>query len=136
MFAGLNDFIGVWQLSREISHDDASDASFTGHARFIPKQDGLLYHETGQLQIEGQSAVNAERRYFWRPAGQGAIDVFFDDGRAFHRIDPTRPEDTHFCDPDTYIVRYRFSDWPEWQANWRVSGPKKSYRLTSLYKKL
>ncbi|MEL6170416.1 MAG: DUF6314 family protein, partial [Pseudomonadota bacterium] len=76
MFAGLNDFIGVWQLSREISHDDASDASFTGHARFIPKQDGLLYHETGQLQIEGQSAVNCTL-----PCRPPKISPFGIDGR-------------------------------------------------------
>ena len=63
------------------------------------------------------------------------IAVFFADGRAFHRFVPAADtvEADHWCDPDTYKVRYDFSRWPVWQAEWRVTGPRKDYVMQSVY---
>ena len=51
----------------------------------------------------------ASREYLLQPADRpDALDVFFDDGRPFHRMSFT-PEanlDRHWCDPDTYRVTY------------------------------
>ena len=41
--------------------------------------------------------------------------------------------DRHWCDPDSYAVRYDFSRWPEWSARWRVEGPHKAYIMYSRY---
>jgi len=39
----------------------------------------------------------------------------------------------HWCDPDQYDGQYDFSRWPEWRCIWQVRGPRKDYRMTSLY---
>lgn len=131
----LTDFTGRWRLSRQIADARGPDAVFTGTATFIPDAQGLRLLETGELRLQGQGAFQAERLYLWRQAG-AAIAVFFADGRDFHRFDPRGAEVTadHWCDPDTYKVRYDFTDWPLWQAEWRVTGPRKDYVMRTQYR--
>ena len=47
----------------------------------------------------------------------------------------TDPGDVHACDPDTYRVRYDFRRWPRWQAEWRVTGPRKDYGMLSRFRR-
>ncbi|MFD1194249.1 DUF6314 family protein [Seohaeicola saemankumensis] len=131
---GLMDFEGRWRLDRQITDTRGADALFTGWAVFAADAEGLDLHEAGRLELKGQGGFQAERRYLWRQDGAG-IAVLFADGRAFHRFDPaarTALAD-HWCDPDTYEVRYDFSGWPVWRAEWRVTGPRKDYVMTSVY---
>lgn len=134
----LQDFDGVWQIDRVIrDHRADSDGTFTGTATFAPGEGGLICTEIGTLQMQGQVAMTAERRYIWRAGGAGQIAVFFDDGRAFHQfaLAGDSAEATHHCDPDIYQVRYDFSRWPIWRIVWQVEGPRKSYQLTSEYRR-
>lgn len=130
----LQDFEGLWRLERRIHDARGPDARFSGTARFVPDGEGLILDEAGRLDLTGQGAFQAERRYLWRPDG-ACIAVFFADGRDFHRFDPGQGAAVadHWCDPDTYQVRYDFSDWPRWQAEWRVTGPRKDYTMRSHY---
>ena len=82
--------------------------------------------------------MRATRRYLWKDGGAGTIDVLFDDGRLFHRFDAEdeAPAAEHACPPDTYRVRYDFRRWPRWQAEWRVTGPRKDYGILSRYRPL
>ncbi|WP_226782576.1 DUF6314 family protein [Oceaniglobus trochenteri] len=131
----LADFTGSWTLTRQIDDSrNATRANLEGLARFIGDGAGLRYDEAGTLRLPGQAPVQARRRYHWR-AESGAIVVFFEDGRPFHRFDPadSAPGDTHLCTPDTYVVRYDFSRWPRWTSHWQVNGPRKAYAMTSLY---
>ena len=130
----LQDFQGLWRLERQITDARGPDAVFTGTADFSPDDAGLTLHESGRLELAGQGGFQAERRYLWRPDGAG-IAVLFADGRDFHRFDPAwvEAEADHWCDPDTYKVRYDFREWPRWQAEWRVTGPRKDYVMRSLY---
>ena len=106
----------------------------TGVAVLSRDGDGLMYRETGDLQLGEMSPIRAERSYLWRPGGVGRVTVAFADGRPFHDIALIpRPEAEHFCDPDQYSVRYDFGDWPRWTAVWRVKGPRKDYRMTTRY---
>jgi hypothetical protein len=75
--------------------------------------------------------MEAERVYLWRASGAG-IEVLFDDGRPFHRIDDSA-EAAHWCDPDQYDVTYEFGRWPKWSSRWRVLGPRKDYVMVSNY---
>ena len=134
----LEQFVGSFQLVRHI-HDGADRdgplvARLEGSAVFTPDQAGLAYAETGEMRLEGGQIVSAERQYLWR-AEPGRIAVFFGDGRAFHTFDPAEPhpEARHDCDPDLYRVRYDFSRWPDWSSEWRVTGPRKNYRMVSEY---
>jgi hypothetical protein len=124
----LADFIGTWTLSRSLAHGDGTQARFEGQARFTPQGDGALYHEAGDL-IMGQGRFHAERSYRW----DADLRVFFDDGRFFHQVPDAGGEAAHWCDPDQYDVVYDFSQWPRWQAVWRVRGPRKDYTSTTDY---
>lgn len=131
----LDDFEGAWVIDRRIVHDDQPDAQFRGSARFIPGGEGLLYEEKGLMKIDGLRPVSAQRNYVWREASGGGIEVLFEDGRAFHKIDFANPTDTHWCDPDIYEVSYHFGQWPDWIATWKVNGPRKAYRMVSTYRR-
>lgn len=129
----LSDFVGSWRLSRRIVEADGRSATFAGTARFTPDGEGLIYREDGLLALPGTAApIRAERRYLWREDGAGIV-VLFDDGRPFHRFAPARPEAAHWCEPDDYRVRYDFSGWPVWRAEWRVTGPRKDYHMIGEY---
>ncbi|WP_212525814.1 DUF6314 family protein [Actibacterium sp. MT2.3-13A] len=134
----LADFEGRWRLEREIDDAKAGQrARFSGTATFTREAaGGLLCDEAGTLILPGQPPLAAARRYLWRAEG-GDIAVFFHDGRPFHLIAPgARPEAGHDCPPDLYQVRYDFRRWPEWRAEWRVSGRRKDYLMRSTYARL
>lgn len=128
------DFCGEWRVSRSIESDIAGQSGrFVGRAWFSPDDGGLLYREAGTLTV-GAHKMEAERRYLWREDA-GEIVVLFDDGKPFHRFAPSKIAASHFCDPDTYNVRYDFAAWPEWSSRWRVTGPRKDYVMTSVYRR-
>jgi len=127
----LWDFEGNWQVTRRI--EDAlsgQNGLFEGNARFERDELGLRFSERGVLTLGGAS-MEAERLYLWR-AGADGIEVFFDDGRFFHRIGAAG-EAAHWCDPDQYDVTYEFSGWAEWSSRWRVKGPRKDYVMVGEY---
>lgn len=129
----LWDFEGDWQITRRI--EDAlsgQEAGFVGTARFERDCLGLRYSEKGLLTLGGAS-MEAERVYLWRSADAG-IEVFFDDGRFFHRIDGSSGAG-HWCDPDQYDGIYDFGDWPDWSSRWQVKGPRKDYVMVSIFKR-
>lgn len=132
----LQSFLGLWRIERAI--EDARNGArgrFTGSAHFTPHRDGLLYREEGRLRLGEGPEMAAARAYLWRDGGAGTIAIHFEDGRHFHRLHAGEdtPADSHDCPPDRYHVRYDFTRWPLWQSEWRVAGPRKDYRLLSLY---
>jgi hypothetical protein len=134
----LSAFEGLWEMTRAIEDVRAGETgSLTGVAQFAPAAGGgLLYSETGSLSLGGRPAVEATRRYLWRDGGAAAIEVLFEDKRFFHRFyaDEARPAALHDCPPDRYRVRYDFSRWPRWTAEWRVTGPRKDYGMVTEYR--
>ncbi|MFU8883499.1 MAG: DUF6314 family protein [Rhodobacterales bacterium] len=133
----LMDFAGQWRVERQIRDANGPDAVFGGTATFTPDDAGLRLQESGELRLIGQGAFQAQRAYLWRQCGS-LIAVMFDDGRDFHLFDPAHriAHADHWCDPDTYKVRYDFSGWPRWQAQWQVNGPRKAYSMQSVYSPL
>ncbi|MEM6277313.1 MAG: DUF6314 family protein [Pseudomonadota bacterium] len=123
-----HDFRRVWLLKREIVHENEAPGMFEGLARITRR---WTYLEWGNLEVRGRD-YTAGRRYWWKPM-DGGFDIRFEDGKPFHELHFDAPSARHFCDPDTYDVRYDFSDWPKWRSTWDVSGPRKSYRMSSLY---
>jgi hypothetical protein len=133
----LSSFTGAWTLERTVEDVRAARTGrLTGEARFTPAPGGLAYAEEGTLAFAGSAPMRATRRYLWRDGGAGTIDVLFEDGRLFHRFDAedSAPAASHECPPDSYRVRYDFRLWPRWQAEWRVTGPRKDYALVSRYR--
>ena len=133
----LHSFAGTWALDRTIEDVRAGrTGTLIGEARFAPDATGLAYLEEGTLAFEGGPAMPATRRYLWRDGGSGTIDVLFADGRFCHRVDAEDPAPaaSHDCPPDSYRVRYDFRAWPRWQAEWRVTGPRKDYAMVSRFR--
>ncbi len=127
----LADFLGSWSISRRIAQAKGPEATFRGTAVWQKVDGGALYHETGQLQIEGQGALTAEQRYIWRDD----LSVWFDEDRFFHNVPQLGGEVGHYCAPDQYDGCYDFTGWPVWSVTWNVSGPRKSYRSVTEYRR-
>ena len=129
-------FKGDWTLNRHIFDLDSQWLGrFEGEAIFTPREDGLYYHEEGKLQFGGLTAMTATRDYIWTFPKDDTVRIMFEDGQHFHDFDASepRPQASHYCDPDEYDVTYDFRNWPNWRAEWRVEGPRKDYRMVSMY---
>lgn len=135
----LLDFEGTWTLERLIQDRlTGQDSTLTGTAKLTRGADGALdYTEEGELKVPDQPPLTASRSYRWTRKNGGQVAVDFEDGGHFHSfsLNRTMPEATHICSPDMYHVTYDFSKWPAWSAEWRVQGPRKSYRLRSEYRR-
>lgn len=128
----LADLQGRWHVQRRIDDRRAGLVGhFNGTAEWHPDAEGLVQIETGVLTYGQAAPMQATRRYLWRRDGDG-LQVFFDDGRPFHRLD-ARLSDCHDCPPDTYNVSYEMTDWPRWQQIWHVTGPRKDAVIVSTF---
>ncbi|WP_299733173.1 DUF6314 family protein [uncultured Tateyamaria sp.] len=127
----LADFLGRWEIAREIVPASGPRASFSGHAEWSAAPGGAEYFETGVLHLDGAPPMTAERRYHWAED----LSVRFGDGRDFHQVPPAGGQASHFCDPDTYLVTYDFSDWPAFTVRYDVSGPRKDYVMISRFRR-
>lgn len=92
----------------------------------------MIYREAGTLTVAGQAPMQAERCYHWH----SDLSVHFEDGRFFHKVPPSGGDTEHWCAPDTYVGRYDFTCWRTFEVIWRVTGPRKSYQMCSLYTRL
>lgn len=129
----LADFAGSWALTRRILSPGQADARFEGTAVWAEAAAGrLAYEETGTLTLAGHPPMHSTRRYVW----DAALGVWFDDGRFFHTVPPGGGRATHWCDPDYYVVDYRFDDWPAFEVTWQVTGPRKDYASVTRYTRL
>mgnify|MGYP000026460516 CR=1 FL=1 len=131
-------FLGNWTVERHI-HDQGGKrlGRFEGIVQFSRAGEHVCYAEEGLMQYGGQAQFKASRVYQWRFPGGARIEVKFADGRDFHSIDFVRGSvsASHFCAPDKYDVTYDFGNWPEWSTEWHVEGPRKAYRMMSIFRR-
>ncbi len=133
----LHDFAGVWSIARVIKDRMGRGAGdLTGRARLSAGPHGLDYAERGILRLAGHPAMEAQRRYLWRPGDDGGIEVLFADGRFFHAFDPAvaRSDVRHTCPPDLYMGQFDLRRWPVWQVEWRITGPRKDCHIRTCYR--
>ncbi len=126
---------GTWAVERQLlDRATGTHGTFSGVVRFSPTDDGgLAFHEEGTMRWPAFTGP-ASREYLLRASGQAAaLDVFFADGRPFHRMSfaPDASHDNHWCDPDTYRVSYTYGGPDRFGYTWEVSGPLKDLQLTS-----
>lgn len=134
--ASLAALEGPWLLDRVVTHSDGTEHRLLGRAEFRRSGVRLVHDEEGILTGDGMPPVRATRRYIWR-AEPGRLECAFPDNRPFHTIPlgVERPETTYLCPPDRYVVSYDFADAAEWRSTWRVTGPRKDYRMVSTYRR-
>lgn len=129
-------FEGRWRIARRIEDQRAGQVlEATGYAALQQGENALTYDEELTLNVPGQAPMTATRRYLWQ-AQADQIRICFEDGRYFHSLElgVQRSQDHHDCPPDSYDAAYDFTDWPQaWRVIWTVSGPRKSYVMTSVY---
>lgn len=126
---------GTWAVERQLlDRATGTHGTFSGVVHFSPTDDGgLAFREEGTVRWPTFTGP-AFREYLLRPsADTSALDVFFADGRPFHRMSfaPAASHDAHWCDPDTYRVSYTFEGPDRFGYTWDVSGPRKNLLLTS-----
>jgi len=131
----IEDFSGAWRIQRDISDLRILETgTLEGQATFTPDADGLRYHETGQLRFAGSAPVLAERRYIWTFQAD-IITVTHADGSPFHSFERSAgfTATPHLCGQDLYQGTYSFTQFPDWQVTWQVTGPRKDYRSVTSY---
>ncbi|HKU03094.1 MAG TPA: DUF6314 family protein [Arthrobacter sp.] len=126
---------GRWRLLRELlDRSDGTRGTFSGVVVFTPTDDGgLTLREEGTMRWPSFTGP-ASREYVLKPLPQpDALDVFFPDGRPFHRMGfaPDASQDSHWCDPDTYRVSYTRQGPDAFSYSWDVTGPRKDLLLVS-----
>ena len=132
--ASLGALTAIWQIEREIHHASGATDRMRGTAKFTRSGPRLIQDEEGWLET-ATGRFRATRRYVWTESA-GRLDVFFDDMRPFHSValNVACPEAVHLCPPDRYQVAYDFSAWPVWRSTWQVEGPRKDYRMQTVFR--
>jgi Family of unknown function (DUF6314) len=131
---------GKWTVERQLLDRSAGTrGTFSGVVRFALTDDGgVTLREEGTMRWPTFTGP-ASRMYLLRPADRpDALEVFFEDGRPFHRMSFTAEAnlDRHWCDPDTYRVAYAYEGPGAFSYTWDVSGPRKDLLLTSMLTRL
>ncbi len=131
---------GTWTVERHLlDRATGTRGTFTGVVRFSPTDDGgLALREEGTIRWPAFTGP-ASREYILKTADRpDALDVFFADGRPFHRMSfsPQANLDQHWCDPDTYRVSYTCGGPDAFSYTWDVTGPRKDLLLSSALHRL
>lgn len=131
---------GQWAVERHLLDRAAgTHGTFSGVVHFSPTDDGgLALREEGTVRWPTFTGP-ASREYVLKPADRpDALDVFFADGRPFHRMSftPDASHDKHWCDPDTYRVAYTYEGPDRFSYTWDVSGPRKDLLLASTLQRM
>lgn len=133
--------LGNWTVARTmLDRATGSRGTFTGVVRFTETDDGgLCFREEGIVQWNPAGGTPfhgpASREYLLKPsASPETMDMFFSDGRAFHRMGfgVRDHRDQHWCAPDTYRVDYTRLGPDEFRYRWDVTGPAKDLLLESV----
>ena len=139
---------GAWSLRRDIEDARFGAGSFTGTAVFAPQSgETLLYEEQGELKLgawrgpawrrwiyalEGEAlAIRYPGRY---PDSRAALHCFVfgrePNGEAgAHHI---HARHIHCCGEDRYDARLELRSDGSLFLGYRVTGPAKDYRLTTI----
>ena len=126
---------GPWRIARRI-HDARQGliGRLAGLGIFAPAPQGLAYDENGLLRFGGYQG-EATRRYLFAFDQTDAAVVRHADDSLFHRLNLSAGKDDiqHQCAEDYYRGRYRVLDENRFVTIWDVTGPRKRYRMATLY---
>lgn len=131
---------GRWRLRRRWRDSASGEAAWAvGFVEVVPAEPGgFLWREQARVHLAPSDRATASdsrsdpevclaaRRVLWVvPAADGAIDVRFEDGRAFHRLDLARGfwQADHLCGSDLYRSSWRVRDEDRLEVIWEVEGP-------------
>lgn len=128
---------GDWRLVRRLeSREPRRSGTAEGLASFRPMEGGLDYLETMDVCFADYRG-HATRGHRYRLVEPGRADVCFADGGFFHSLDLRRGRwrAEHVCGEDVYRGSFRVIGPQVWVVRWRVRGPRKNLRITSVYER-
>lgn len=129
---------GDWQISRRLREARPGGIRGVAQGSATFERDGhlLRYRESVNVQFGGFSGP-ATRGYTFRLLDDTRAEVLFEDGRLFHLLDMSagRWHCEHQCAPDLYCGQFRVLDVRSWVGRWKVTGPRKRLRITTLYRR-
>lgn len=124
---------GTWGLTRAVVHAGRGRVRASGRAEFTRDGEGLLEREWGRAIFADGGSARFEQRRLWRVEG-GILVLRKGDGTLLCALDGGGG--VHECPPDTYRLHLDLGRLPGlWVARWRVTGPRKEYRMRSEYRR-
>jgi hypothetical protein len=127
--------LGTWRMARRL-HDFRLGISgrLDGIASFASAPGGLCYEEAGLLRF-GAHQGEAVQRYRFSVDRHATAEVYFADGRPFHRLELSsgKADIVHECGSDCYRGRYRVLHEDCLTLVWRVTGPRKRWLLATRF---
>jgi len=137
---------GVWSVRRRF--EGSYTGAFSGEASFQPEPEGslaYLYAEQGELTDAEANRFDAKQSYLYRLA-EGKLQVLKCDRSEWepmHEFDFVAEDSSavgrhiHLCGQDHYAATYRVDLTEDtWEVSYTVSGPKKDYRIHSIYTRM
>jgi hypothetical protein len=136
---------GEWAVRRRF--EGSYEGAFTGQAHFKQEADGLTYRYTEQGRLtdgEGQG-FDAKQSYRYRLEA-GKLQVLkreASEWAVMHDLDfvgegagKAKASHVHLCGQDHYAATCRIDFAADtWELAYAVSGPKKDYRIRSVYRR-
>lgn len=133
---------GVWKVQREFKGSYRGE--FTGQATFEPQAgepSAYEYAEQGELTDAEGKRFDARQRYRYRLT-EGQVQVLKQedsDWIVMHSLDFEMEDGiataahVHLCGQDNYATVYRIDFSGFWEISYTVNGPKKDYRISTVY---
>ena len=133
---------GDWEVRRHFA--GSYSGAFTGKASFAPELEDLStfrYTEQGELTDREGQQFDAKQSYRYRLV-MGQLQVLKREGLEWivmHELEFSRKANVasashvHLCGQDHYATVYQVDFSGTWKLSYAVSGPKKDYRICSVY---
>jgi hypothetical protein len=129
---------GTWKLSRIIPNQGSVEG--VAHFKKDPSYpDILFYREEGVFTFSDGNQYAISQEYEYRYSKE-KISVYFvrDRDRLLHYLEFTEPNKAsgmHLCGCDIYFATYEFKLPSEFELMYDVQGPKKNYRIQTVFEK-
>lgn len=138
---------GEWLVRRQF--EGSYVGSFNGKARLLLDEASGLptynYSEHGELTDGTGQLFNAKQSYLYRLV-EGRLEVLKQEGSDWilmHELDfrqegkviAASAAHTHLCGQDYYAAEYRIDLSGRWEVAYNVTGPKKDYRIYTVYER-
>lgn len=134
----LLDLAGRWTIRRTIPGHGRFDGEAVATRR---SDDRFGWRETGVMRLVNGTRSEAHRGLVFAQ-GPGWLEIWYADGpnagTRMHRFDLAvgpRAWHVHSCAPDTYAASLRISGPGIFQLGYTVTGPRKAYRMSTLYRR-
>ena len=135
-------FLGRWRVERVIR----GVTTMRGTCSFTPCGGALLQSEALRYQLPHSGPLEGRSQYLWEFLPGGVVQTYRSSGARRERSSFLRlafaegpasvnATDSHICERDRYEAEFRLLDAATFQVDYVVTGPKKQYTSTTVYRR-